>query len=395
MNKIKNWTFNKDYRFWLLFFVINMSGNLCFGYFFPDRITIICLALLVSFYLYKNKDIYVTHLLFTLCFFAIFALQAFYLSDYSLQSSLHFLLKIYTGFGVALIVGDKFIGYYKNIMIFFCLVSLFCFSLNCMKIVIPYINVSSSNIDGGQIIRVSSFVYTQLYNVEHGFGLTLRNCGPFWEPGAFQGFVNLALLLEMYNLRIKGVLISKTAIIYIVTIFTTVSTGGYVTMFAIVGFLIIQSKKMSLSTKVIFFIIVLSFFAYLFVSLDFLGEKISNDANRSGGRLNLDFSNLDVIRILFGSGLDPKSFLNSSLVAVGSLIMLINYTGILGGIIFYAFLYRDITTESFVFILIVSMILINEPFLTAGPFWWCLPELVKYVNRNYRVKSINDILNYE
>ena len=88
---------------------------------------------------------------------------------------------------------------------------------------------------------------------------------------------------------------------------------------------------------------------------------------------------MDFIKIIIGSGLDPKSFLNSSLIATGSLTMLINFTGISGGLVLYFFLYRKISIENIIFIIIVTMILINEPFLTAGPFWWCLPKLVNYI----------------
>ena len=340
-----------DFRFWLLFFAINMSGNLCFGYFFPDKITIICLAFYVILFFILIKEIDLILLYFTSCFIVIFALQAFLLTDYSLQSSLHFLLKIFTGIGVASIVGDKFVYYYKKIICFFCIVSLFCFTLNCIGVVIPYIIMPSSGIDGGQVIRVSSVIYTQLYDVEHNLGLTLRNCGPFWEPGAFQGFINLALFFDFYNHRSNGSFFSKESVVYIITILTTLSTGGYVTMFFIISCFIIQNRKISLTTKLLFISISLIIFAYLFINIEFLGDKITRDANSKGGRLSLDFSNVDFIKILIGSGLDPKSFLNNSLVATGSLIMLINFTGVSGFLILFLFLYRNISIDNMIFII--------------------------------------------
>lgn len=387
MSEVLQYKMIRDYRFWLLFFVINMSGNLCFGYFFPDKITIICLAFFVILFYVLKKEIDLILIYFTSCFILIFALQAFLLTAFSLQSSLHFLLKIFTGVGVASIVSEKFINYYKKILYFFCIVSLICFTLNCLGIVIPYIKINSSGIDGGQVIRVSSFIYTQLYDVEHNLGLTLRNCGPFWEPGAFQGFINLALLFELYSLRSSNLLFSKESIIYIISILTTLSTGGYVTMFFIIGYYIIQSRKISISIKLLFISVTLIIFAYLFFNLEFLGEKISRDVNGKGGRLSMDFSNVEFINILIGSGLNPKSFLNSSLIATGSLTMLINFTGITGGLVLYFFLYRKISIENIIFIIIVTMILINEPFLTAGPFWWCLPKLVNYI---YLDNSLNN-----
>ncbi len=376
-----------DFRFWLLFFIINMSGNLSFGYFFPDRLTIIILFVFLATLIYISHQIDTTTLLFVSCFAIILLLQCFFLSHYSLQSSIHFLMKIFTGCVAAVIIGDKFLHYYKIIMFFLCVVSLLCFALNCFGVVIPYVSVSSSSIDGGQVIRVSSLVYTQLYNVEHSTGLTLRNCGPFWEPGAFQGFVNLALLFEIFHLHKQNKLISVPLIIYVVTILTTISTGGYVTMFVILAISLIFNPMLQPNTKLTFIMLVLFVFAFLFFHLDFLGDKIIGDVNHKGGRLNFDFTNIGYIQTIIGNGLDPDSFLNSSLNATGSVIMLINYTGLLGGCVFYIFLMRKLTITSLILVIVATMILMNEPFLTAGPFWWSLPILSTYVNNVFEEQT--------
>lgn len=374
-----------DFRFWLLFFIINMSGNLCFGYFFSDKLTIIVLSVFLAILISHQID--TTALLFVSCFAIILSLQCFFLSQYSLQSSIHFLMKIFTGCVAAVIIGDKFLHYYKIILLFLCVVSLLCFALNCFGVVIPYISVSSSSIDGGQVIRVSSLVYTQLYNVEHSTGLTLRNCGPFWEPGAFQGFVNLALLFETLYLYKHNKLISLPLIIYIVTILTTTSTGGYVTMFVILIIFLIFNPKLRPNTKLTFIMLVLLVFAFLFFHLDYMGDKIIRDVTHEGGRINFDFSNVGDIQVIIGSGLDADSFLNSSLNATSSVIMLINYTGLLGGCVFYVFLMRKLTITSLLLFIVATMILMNEPFLTAGPFWWSLPILSTYVNQYFEEQT--------
>lgn len=365
-----------DFRYWLLFFIINMSGNLCFNYFFPDRVTIIALTLIVTFYFIIKRGFNHIHILFTCCFVCILALQAFFLNNYSLQSSIHFLLKIYTGISVVIIIGNHFIDYYKKILLFFCVVSLFCFTLNCLGVVLPFINITSTNIDGGRVLRVSSVLYTQLYSIGHS--LTLRNCGPFWEPGAFQGFINLALFFEILSLREKNKLFSINSFVYIITILTTTSTGGYVTLFVNIGFLIIKSTRMQALTKFIFLFITIVVCAYLFFNIEFLGEKIANDSSNGTGRLSFNFSNVDFFKLLIGSGLDPKSFLNSSLISTGSLLMLVNYIGVLGALAYFGILFRYITNESLFFTIIICLILMNEPFLTAGPFWWGVPFVWSY-----------------
>lgn len=53
--------------------------------------------------------------------------------------------------------------------------------------------------------------------------------GMFWEPGAFQSFVNLGLLFEISKRQTD----KKTVLLYIVTILTTYSTTGYIGMLLI------------------------------------------------------------------------------------------------------------------------------------------------------------------
>ncbi|MEK3766890.1 O-antigen ligase family protein [Solibacillus sp. FSL K6-4121] len=50
------------------------------------------------------------------------------------------------------------------------------------------------------------------------------NFGLFWEPGAYQTFINLALFFQMFILR---ELKYKYILVYLLTVFTTFSTTGY------------------------------------------------------------------------------------------------------------------------------------------------------------------------
>lgn len=384
MGLIRKYSFLKDWHFWLLFFVINMSGNLCFGYFFPDKLTIIVLFFVVSALLFTKQKSNPTIVALSLSFAIILLLQGCFLSVYSAQSSIHYWLKIFIGCSMAVLVGSRFVEYYKGIMLFFCVISLVCFSLNCAGIVLPYISISDTQMDNGRILRTSSIIYTQLYDASSGVGLTLRNCGPFWEPGAYQGFVNLALLFEVFYLRQQKKLISYPALIYIITVFTTLSTGGYATMFAILSILYLSSNKLSLISKVFAVVVVLAIFGYLYSHLDFMGDKIAEDADSGHGRLSFDISSVGALQLLIGSGLDPKSFMESSLLAVGSVNMLMNYTGVLGILSFYLILIKRLTMGRLIFAAIATLILMNEPFLTAGPFWWSLPILSDYAYAIYR-----------
>ena len=59
-----------------------------------------------------------------------------------------------------------------------------------------------------------------------------RNQGMFWEPGAFQVIINLSLIVVLF-LNINEIKLKKYIVVFVITIFTTFSTGGYIIMLLI------------------------------------------------------------------------------------------------------------------------------------------------------------------
>ena len=187
-----------DWSFWLLFIAINISGNPGFSVLLPYHTTLIILFIGLLYYFLFQKQIidkkFYTYILLWTC---LFLFQGYYIDAYEFSSTIHVIMKMTIGLLTLLVVNYKFTKYYTNIIYFFCIVSLICFTYNHIFGVLPYINLGEG-MDGGAGFRVSSIIYTQLYNLNN-LGLMFRNCGPFWEPGAFQGFVNLAILLELLS----------------------------------------------------------------------------------------------------------------------------------------------------------------------------------------------------
>lgn len=366
----------KDWKFWILFLVINMSGNLCFDYIFPYKLILIFVFLVITAYSFIKNYMTKQALLFILLFCAILLLQGFYTSEnYSFSSTIHILLKVCTGILTLLILQKKFIPYYVNIIFFFSIISLCCFTYNAMGGVIPYLTMDKTLIDGGRIYRVSSMIYTQLYGPTGG--LTLRNCGPFWEPGAFQGFLNLAIMLLLLS---KDAL-SKKCIVKVccltVAVITTFSTGGYIVLFCIILYALCTTDRISVTDKIYLFVVLTLLLTVCFFSLDFLYKKVSTDKGRLG--VSLD-SFGDGIYLLFGYGYSEESFKQSDLVVAGSIFSLIRYMGVIGlGMFFATLLGVNLTKPKLFFAIVIFLILMNEPFLTAGPFWWSIPFLWKYI----------------
>lgn len=104
---------------------------------------------------------------------------------------------------------------------------------------------------------------------------SIRNSGPFWEPGMFVVFLSIALafrLLRMKTLR------DKYAIVFLFAIFSTLSTTGTVAAIFIIGwyYSIIDFKPKSFVILILTGIVLLTF-----LESDFGQSKIENQMSSS------------------------------------------------------------------------------------------------------------------
>lgn len=375
-NKTENW-YSSIYG-WILFIVINASGNLFVSTLLPNQLIIVLLFIFLLFTVLKNKLLNINHLLVIYTWFLLLLIPYFYLQSFSVPSTLHIFLKICIGIFTVLYCKDHLCKHYVDIMFFLAIISLLCFAYNCFIGVIPYIPVESTTIDGGNIFRVSSILYTQLYNGA-AMELTLRNCGPFWEPGAFQGFINLALFINIFYCSNNNKYWLLKNIVFIVTVLTTLSTGGYIVLFIISALIVLYKTHWLQFTKMIVIFIIVLMAIYLYYSLEFLGDKISTDSSRTD--ISVDDIFVDnLYMVLFGFGYETNSFKTSSIKTAAALINLIRYSGFLGFLLYLCPLLFGIKNQiSIWFTIVLLLILFNEPFLTAGPFWWGVPLFLFYL----------------
>jgi len=99
----------------------------------------------------------------------------------------------------------------------------------------------------------------------------IRNPGIFWEGGAYQYFLNLALIINLYFHRRP--IFSFSNWVFVISILTTFSTTGYVIMsFVLVYTFIGKSHERNIKRK----IIVIIPFLILLVSSSVVVDKIIN-----------------------------------------------------------------------------------------------------------------------
>ncbi len=203
-----------------------------------------------------------------------------------------------------------FSGMFINIMTIIVSVSLLFFSIQLVfgQDSIPAIRISNSTI-------FTSFFYN--YVVEQNVGL--RNSGFFWEPGAFQGYIIIALLLLISK---DGFVIYRSSAwkttVLLAGLLSTVSTTGYVALFFLLSYSVYRSTVHPYTKYVVALPVVLILVFLVYRESAFLSEKIEQQIVRSldvnGDQFLPDrFSvflfdiNYIVKNPLFGNGFDERT----------------------------------------------------------------------------------------
>ena len=188
-------------------------------------------------------------------------LQYIYFHDVNRRAILELPLLIISGYFIVNYLGGKFRFLYLKLLYYISIISLiFYFAM----IIVGYIPSSFFDSENYNSIFI--------YNIRHNEILLRRNCGPFWEPGAFGGYLAFIGILYFNELGELWRKYKKEVLIILLTIITTFSTQTYITVFLIVAFYFLRYLS---GIRLFFsacFIGMLVFFAY--TSLDFLGEKI-------------------------------------------------------------------------------------------------------------------------
>ena len=152
-----------------------------------------------------------------------------------------------------------------------------------------------------------------------------RNQGIFWEPGAYQAFIGVALIFELFSERVSF----KRVALFVVTIISTLSTTGYIA--TIISFLIYYFKSIRSkdgSSASIFGITLLSvaFIVFLYQTSSNVSNplmKVFNFYDNQGWADNTDLNSASVR--YFSIVMPLKAFWERPLFGYGY-EGLINYT---------------------------------------------------------------------
>jgi len=358
---------NKDNL--LVFLLLCSSGNPIFIYSPIVRTLYIIFAiflLIMSFA--KKTDVFPKFLSYISVFVIIAIFQQAFIPNLSLNSQLFAFIRIFIGVATIRLLGDRFVNEYVKVMTVVAAISLVGIAINTLYGMIPGYQTSK--------IGYSLVLYTQLYSDFKG--LVLRNCGMFWEPGAFQGYLNLAfafaVLLPDNKLKRISIIIMSIAIL------TTFSTTGYLVFGLTVIYSLYYMKRSSTTVRLICVAAVCILFIQAYYSLEFLNDKIVDNlvnTDSSQGRVT-DYIRYGAVlkdNFLLGINIADEDFYTGN----GLVYMILYYGGIF--VIYYFLklyncLRQEVSLSVAVHLLLVVLLTLQGEVFMFYPLYLSLPLIV-------------------
>ncbi len=221
--------------------------------------------------------------------------QMLKLYELPLQTYVGLHIRLIFGYLTIKAVGKKTVNYYVDILVFSVFSSLIFYIPSYSNGFENFLKNSLAPLLENPLIKKSNYrVWPSviLYTINpRGEGILWlkRNSGPFWEPGAFSGFLIVALL---FNIIQTGRLNNRKNKILIAGIISTFSTSGVmVVAFVILGYMTITRDVIK---RFIWVPLLLVGAIVAFFSFDFLGAKVISKMQYTDKSYNTRFKSAQI-----------------------------------------------------------------------------------------------------
>lgn len=230
----------RSFDYLVLYLLIATSGSLRFNA-FPDKMLIVFLGLIVVYaIMIKKVRISIPFLGYSAVVY-LFLMIGYYYTDRSMSfnSIVGFLVKFLIAYFALLSIGRNFVDIYLKLLYFLAVVSL-----------VGYV-MDLSGLFGGLIhllpaIGSSGEGYEGFLNVFANHHHYERNQGIFYEPGAYQIYVNAAIImLLLCNNSLDQKKRNNYFIVFTLVIITTISTTAILIYAGVVTLALLKSSKLS------------------------------------------------------------------------------------------------------------------------------------------------------
>ncbi len=261
-----------------VFFLLSLSGINFLND--NENFLIFVFSINVVFFIIQKQKIDNGFLTFVLFFIFLTIAQVIWFSDGNFESVIGFFLRLFIAY-LVIKNSSNFIRTFLNLLVFLSLAAIFFY---IFFFIFPsvedflFAHTHFWDYPGTREYKKSLIIYNifkePLFGIDSLglFGLP-RNSGPFWEPGAFAGYLAIGIAFEMLLFRKY----SWRVLFLLIALLTTFSTTGYlaVGLFFLLYLLFLETNK---KRKLLMIPAQLAVFGFLLFNLDFLAEKIISQA---------------------------------------------------------------------------------------------------------------------
>lgn len=248
-----------SFNYFFVFIMVLVSGT---PLIYKNKFNYALIAILILFYsiIWLNRRIplapFLTIRVFALTFISVYVIQFFVLGDASWLGLINNLLKMFFFSFVLFLLDGKFKYYYFNVMFYLSLIGLFFLSWSAITGI--FIDLIP---DGGVTNLIIANFETERW----------RNSGPFWEPGAYGGYLMLIPLFFLNELDYFKKHRFKTSILFL-SLLSTMSTTAYLALGIYFGYVAFKSKLKILLVPVFLLLSVVVYSEFSFLKVKIIEE---------------------------------------------------------------------------------------------------------------------------
>lgn len=336
------------------------------------------------FYYYKKRFDY-SILIIILPFFLVYILQHV-LYNTPVYFAFSLIIRLLAVYFSLKIMGIEFIKIFINTIKVISFVSIFFYVIQYIPAIHSFMIGLSEHFTnlGSQpetVIDRPNFIIYAIQQMEEEGSSLYRNSGPFWEPGLYVVFLNIAFF---FNIFYHKELFSKTNAILLLNIFSTLSTTGFIVLLMIFIIYIISFKSLKIQNKILLVTILIACIPAIF-SLSFMSKKINDQMGQSDlsySRFGAAVVHWNIIQDYPITGLpndNNKTYskYSDNISPNGITEIFVRY-GFFSGLIYYFILFLSCSSIMYIlgsphkgiFLFIVLVTLIMSQTIGTSPIYW-------------------------
>lgn len=304
---------NKILIYFFIITIIYLSGNIFFmSIHYSKSVTIVAIFSILMLFIFRLeiKEYNLKSILFTLLLIICMLITLLINIEPNISPYIAITLQIFIAYSLSKIITfSEFKKIYVKVITYLAIISLICFLVSKVYPSIVYMFPKTDAI--ASVDYYNAFVY--VFHAAIGYGelvLSSRNSGIFWEPGAYQAFLNIGIyfLIDLHKSGYKFKFEKYIILILIITVLTTYSTNGYMitalvvlSNIKIMCDIFIKSKKDIVITLGICLIVAIVIVKFEPNNIDIgfnIYDKISSEFS-NGGEGALERISLDKLKYIF------------------------------------------------------------------------------------------------